>query len=80
MNLDNLKKRYGNRICFCGHIDMDELSQCTPRKVDQLVKQAIRDAGEGGGYICGSSNSIAYYCQVENVKAMKDAILKYGKY
>jgi uroporphyrinogen decarboxylase len=80
MNLSDLKKRYGNRLCLCGHIDVDVLSQGTPKKVDQLVKHAIRDAGEGGGYICGSSNSITYYCQVENVKAMRDAILKYGKY
>ena len=80
MNLSGLKKRYGNRLCFCGHIDVDVLSRGTPENVDQLVRHAIRDAGEGGGYICGSSNSITYYCQVENVKAMRDAILKYGKY
>ena len=45
-----------------------------------LVRDAIRVAGPGGGYIAGSSNSIAYYWKPENAWAMARAIQHYGRY
>jgi uroporphyrinogen-III decarboxylase len=80
MDLGELKRRYGGRVCLCGHISVDALGRGTPQEVEGLVRQAIRVAGPGGGYIAGSSNSIAYYCQPENVRAMQRAILRYGRY
>ena len=80
MDLAMLKRRYGRRLCLCGHINVDTLSRGTPQEVDQLVKDAIEVAAPGGGYIAGSSNSIAFYCQPENVRAMQRAIRKYGCY
>jgi uroporphyrinogen-III decarboxylase len=80
MDIRVLKERYGKRVALCGHIDVDRLSTGTPEEVDALVKKATRDAAEGGGYICGSSNSIAQYCDPANVEAMCKAIKKYGKY
>ena len=80
MNLTELKRRYGGRLCLVGHISVDTLGRGTPQEVDRLVKEAIRIAAPGGGYVAGSSNSVAYYCQPENVRAMQQAILKYGRY
>jgi uroporphyrinogen decarboxylase len=80
MNLAELKRRYGRRVCLCGHISLDILSRGTPEEVDQLVKDAVRVAAPGGGYIAGSSNMVAYYARPENVRAMQQAILKYGQY
>ena len=80
MDLGELKRRYGDRVCLCGHISVDVLSRGTLQEVDALVKEAIRIAAPGGGYIAGSSNSIAYYCQPENVRAIQQAIQKYGRY
>jgi uroporphyrinogen-III decarboxylase len=80
MDLAELKRRYGRRVCLCGHIDVDTLSRGTPGQVEQLVKEAIRTAGPGGGYIAGSSNSVAYYCRPENVRAMQQAVMRYGRY
>jgi len=48
--------------------------------VDGLVREAIQAAAAGGGYICGSSNSVPDYCRAENVRAMAQAIRKYGCY
>ncbi|RPJ38378.1 MAG: hypothetical protein EHM21_16930, partial [Chloroflexi bacterium] len=80
MDLAWLKQRYGQRLCLCGHIDVDTLSRGTPADVEALVRQSIECAAPGGGYIAGSSQSITYSCKPENVRAMCAAILKYGQY
>lgn len=80
MDLAELKRRYGRRVCLCGHISVDALSRGTPQEIDQLVQRAIHIAAPGGGYIAGSSNSIAYYCKPENARAIQQAIMKYGRY
>lgn len=80
MDLDELQRRYGGEVCFCGNISVDTLSRGTPQEVDALVKQAIRTAAPDGGYIAGSANSIPYYARAENVLAMVQAIKKYGVY
>ena len=80
MDLGLLKKRYRDSLCLVGHTSVDTLSRGAPQEVDALVKQAIAVAGPGGGYIAGSSNSVAYYCRAENVRAMQHAILRYGHY
>ena len=80
LDLGELKRRYGQSLCLCGHISVDTLARGTEADVDALVRQAIRTAAPGGGYIAGSSNSIAYYCKPENTLAMAQAIRKYGTY
>jgi len=80
MDIKVLKEKYGKQVAFCGHIDVDKLSTGTPEEIDELVKKVIQNAAQGGGYICGSSNSITRYCHPANVEAMCKAIKKYGKY
>jgi uroporphyrinogen decarboxylase len=79
MDLADLKRRYGKKLCLVGHINVDTLSRGTPGEVEELVRQAISIASVGGGYIAGSSNSVPYYAKPENVLAMAQAIHKYGK-
>lgn len=80
MSLAETKRRYGKRLCLCGHIDLETLSTGTPAEVERLVREAISTAGPGGGYIAGSSNSVTAYCRPENVRAMAEAIRRYGVY
>jgi hypothetical protein len=80
MEIGDLKQRYGDRLCLVGGIDLDLLSRGTPPEVDRLVHGIIQKAAPGGGYIAGSSNSIPYYCQAANVRAMQQAIHHYGRY
>ncbi len=79
MDLGEVKRRYGGRLCLVGNISVDRLSRGTPVEIEALVKQAIEIAAPGGGYIAGSSNSIASYCRAENVRAMAEAIRRYGQ-
>lgn len=80
LDLAEMKRRYGDRVCLVGHISVDVLSRGTPEEVDRLVAEAIRIAAPRGGYIVGSSNSVPAYCRPENVRAMADAVNRYGWY
>jgi len=80
LDINYVKKTYGNRICLIGNIDVNLLSAGTPEEVTSAVKQRIMDIGPGGGYMVSSGNSIAAYCLPENVIAMAEAIQRFGKY
>jgi len=81
MDITEVKSRYGNRVCLLGNIDLDHtLTLGTPDEVDREVKERIREVGPGGGYIVTSANSLTDYCKPENVRAMAEAVEKYGKY
>jgi len=81
MDIKQVKSQYGTKVCLFGNIDLDyTLTLGTPEEVDHEVKERIAVAGEGGGYIITSANSMTSYCKPENVIAMAQAIKKYGKY
>jgi uroporphyrinogen-III decarboxylase len=81
MDINELKKKYGRRVCLVGNIDLHyTLTRGTPEEVEAEVKKRIQEVGPGGGYILASSNSLAGYCKPENVLAMNRAVLKYGGY
>jgi len=80
MDLVYLKKRYGAHITLVGNIDIDLLSRGKPQEVAEQVKDRIRVLGPGYGYMLCSSNSITPACLPENVEAMIEALLEYGRY
>ena len=81
MDIGKVKALYGNQVCLLGNIDLDyTLTLGTPEEVEKEVKERIAVAGQGGGYIITSANSLPDYCKTENVWAMSRAIQKYGKY
>jgi uroporphyrinogen decarboxylase len=81
MDIVELKRKYAGRLCLMGNINLDStLCLGTPADVEEEVKLRIRTVGPGGGYCCGSSNSIPEYVPYENYLAMIEAIQKYGKY
>ena len=81
MDIVELKRRYGGRLCLCGNINLDStLTRGTPGEVEEEVKLRIQTVGPGGGYCCGSSNSVTEYVPYENYVAMREAIGKHGKY
>ena len=81
MDLARVKEYCGGRICLLGNIDcIDLLPHGTPDQVDEAVKQAIAAAGQGGGLIICSSNSLHPGVDPENCMAMFKAVHKYGRY
>ena len=81
MDLKEAKNKWGDRICLWGNIDLVQtLPYGSVEEVEAEVKQRIKEAGPGGGYICASANSITDFCKIENVFAMTKAVKKYGVY
>ncbi|MBI3979166.1 MAG: hypothetical protein HY331_13360 [Chloroflexi bacterium] len=81
MDIVWLKQTYGDRLGLIGNIDLAyTLTQGTPEEVEAEVKLRIQQLAPGGGYACGSANSIPEYVPFENFLAMREAIFKYGKY
>lgn len=80
MDIRQVKKRYGNKICILGNVEVDRLARSTPEKIIAEVRNLIREIGKGGGYCVASSNSIASYVKIDNYKAMINATFKYGQY
>ncbi len=80
MDIRTTKQRYGKRICLLGNVDLNILGLGTPEDVDREVRELIRDIGPGGGYIVTSGNSLAGYLLPQNVRALSEAVHKYGQY
>jgi uroporphyrinogen decarboxylase len=81
MDLKRMKAYCGDRLCLLGNIDcIDLLPNGTTEQVEAAVKQAIDDAGQGGGLIICSSNSLHPGVNPDNCIAMFNATKRYGRY
>jgi uroporphyrinogen decarboxylase len=80
MDIQDMKRDYGQRVCLLGNVDLNILGLGTPNDVDREVRDLIRDVGPGGGYIVTSGNSLASYVKPENAIALSQAVQKYGRY
>lgn len=81
MDIGEMKKRYGDRLCILGNIDCTYLLPFgSEEEVAESVKETIRVAAPGGGYIISSSNSIHPGVKPENYVAMVKAARRYGAY
>jgi uroporphyrinogen decarboxylase len=80
MDIGQVKRDYGHRLCLVGNIPMDDLVRKTPVEIEAQVRDRIACIGAGGGYIISSSNSLTDAMKPENVLAMRDAIRRYGSY
>lgn len=81
MDIVEVKKKYGDRFCIFGNIDLEyTLTRGTVEDVENLVKKRIKELGPGGGWGLSASNSVPDYVKPENYRAMIEAGKKYGKY
>jgi len=81
LDIGDFKEKYGKRVCLLGSIDCGPLMMWgTPEEVREAVKENIRKAGKGGGYVAASSHSIQSKAKPENYVAMVKAIREFGEY
>lgn len=81
MDIGRLKHTYGDRLCLCGNIDLAyTLTLGSPEEVVQEVKRRLKEIAPGGGYCLGSSNSVTEYVPLANFNAMRETVMKYGRY
>lgn len=81
MDSREVKEAYGDQLCLLGNIEIGEiLTEGTPEDVEAEVIRRICTLAPGGGYAVGSSNTVAYFVQLENFEAMVSATRKHGQY
>ena len=75
------KEIFGDYACIRGNVPASLLITGTPKQVEDYVKKMIEGCAEGGGYLVdGGVSGIPDEAKMENVKAMTDAVFKYGVY
>lgn len=81
MDIGEVKKKYGHKLCLFGNIDCGPLLTFgTEDDVEKAVKECIEKASYNGGHIITSSNSIHSSVKPENYVRMIEAVRKYGTY
>lgn len=66
-----LKEKFGEKLCFHGAIDIQELlPQASEHQVKEYVKSIIDIVGKNGGYILAGSHTIQADAKVGNIVAM----------
>jgi len=67
----DVKRRYGDRLCLMGNMDLDRLLPCgTPAEIAAQVRWLCRNIGAGGGYILSTCNILTDAIPLENAEAM----------
>lgn len=79
-DIKRAKEIIGKHMCLQGGVPNSLLRVGTPQEVEDHVKDLIKTAGKGGGLIVASSGGGFDVAKPENVKAMVDAVNKYGWY
>ncbi|RKX95448.1 MAG: hypothetical protein DRP84_04220 [Spirochaetes bacterium] len=75
INIERIKKLYGDKLCFWGSIDEQyTLPFGTPEDVKREVKERIKTLGKNGGFIIGPTHHVQLDTPLENFWAMVETI------
>jgi uroporphyrinogen decarboxylase len=80
VDMAQVKRDYGDRLCFWGAIDIKQALQGDVTRVEAEVRERISALGPGGGYVLAPANHLQPDVPPENVVALFRAARKYGKY
>jgi len=81
MEHDKLKEEFGDHLSFHAGIDIQNvMPNGTIEEVKNEAIKTMQALGPGGGYILAPSHYIQSDVPPENIIALRDAVLKYGKY
>jgi uroporphyrinogen decarboxylase len=79
--LREAKAQWGDRVALVGGLDpVYTFDMGDPDRVREAVRQAICDAGFGGGYILGTAEAVAPQTSSESLRAAADAANDFGVY
>jgi uroporphyrinogen decarboxylase len=70
MDLAEVKRRYGARVCVMGNVDVDLLCRGSVADVQRATTTLLETVSRGGGHILSSGNSITSAVRPENFRAM----------
>jgi uroporphyrinogen decarboxylase len=78
MPVEEVKRRWGDRLAVLGGVDVDLLSRAGEDEVCHRTETILHACSGDGGYACGSGNSIANYVKPENYLAMLETVHRYN--
>jgi hypothetical protein len=73
MDLTEVKRLYGDRLILWGGVRVEHLVDGEPADVREDVRRALADVAPGGGFILGTTHSIAVGTRYDNFMALLDA-------
>jgi uroporphyrinogen decarboxylase len=76
--VEEFKSRWGGRLAVLGGVDVDLLSRQPPEAVRLKTQQILEACAPGGGYACGSGNSVTNYVPTANYLAMVQAVHRFN--
>lgn len=79
-DLRKAKEVLGGHTCIMGGMPGSLLVGGTPGKVEEYVKELLEDLKPGGGFALAPAEASSLDVKPENLKAMTDAVKKYGEY
>jgi uroporphyrinogen decarboxylase len=80
MDIVEVKRRWGDRLCLFGNVDTELLRSGTVDEVRATVRELLRRVAPGGGYAIGSGNSVPAWARLENYNAMRTTALELRSY
>ncbi|MBD3184385.1 hypothetical protein GF312_19025 [Candidatus Poribacteria bacterium] len=80
MDIKALKERVGHKLCLWGGIWHEKIISGTTEDIRSDARYAFTHAAPGGGYIMGSTHSLAVGAKRENILEMKRCRDQWGKY
>jgi hypothetical protein len=79
-DLARAKAVLGGHTCIMGGVPHSLLQVASPQEVEEYCRNLIKTCGKGGGFILTTSTGLTHEAKPENVRAMMDAVKKYGVY
>lgn len=70
--------KWHEKTAVIGGVDVDLLTRGTEEAVVKRTREILEACAPGGGYACGSGNSVANYIPVNNYLAMIETIHRYN--
>jgi uroporphyrinogen decarboxylase len=77
--IEEMHKRYADRISLLGGVDVDLLARGTTDEVRNRTRQILEACTPAGAIMIGSGNSVTNYCKIENYYAMIDETRKWNE-
>jgi len=80
-NLKELKKMADKKLTILGNLNAVEMRSWSIKETKTYVKEAIQNAGKGGGFILSDNHGeIPWNIKEETLIAIKEAVHEYGTY
>ena len=80
VDIAEVKRMYGDRICLIGNVNCGLLDTGTDEEVIESARYALRHGMPGGGYVFSSSNCVYTGMKLSRYELMLDVWRKEGNY